>query len=182
MDVTITTASGPGPVLVPVSFLFWAFLAAYVVHILDESVLGETFVGMVRRHFWPDYGWEKFFGFNALLIGLIALSNLAYEALGGAWIILPLVFAFQMATNGLWHLGATLVTRTYSPGLLTSVLYWMLFYLLFRYAFLKGQIRTDHFLVAAVAGTLVTVVMIGSLFVIKRRLDRPHGRGAPGER
>jgi hypothetical protein len=73
-----------------------------------------------------------------------------------------------MTTNGLWHLGATLITRRYSPGLLTSLLYWMLFYFVVRYSFLKGEISGPHFVIAGLLGTLVTVIMVGSFFVIKQ--------------
>jgi hypothetical protein len=169
VDVTISTAGGEGSLVIPISFFFWAYVAAYVVHILDESMLGEGFVGMVRRNFWPEYEWKHFFGFNTMLMSLIIFSIVVYEIWGGAWIIFPLVFVFQMFTNGLWHLGATIITRRYSPGLLTSILYWVLFYFIVRYSFLKGEIPLSRFVISAVLGTLVTVVMIGSFFVFRKR-------------
>jgi len=108
---------------VPLSFLFWGYVAAYVVHILEESLLGENFVEMVKKNFWPDYSWRHFGGFNTLLMLVSIFAVVAYEAGGASWIVLPLTIVFLMSTNGLWHLGATLITRRYSPGLLTSVLY-----------------------------------------------------------
>ncbi len=168
MHGTIGLAAVSSSTPVPLALFFWGYVAAYVVHILDESVLGESFVGMVQRHFWPGYGWKQFFWFNAGLMSLIVGSIVLHEELGGAWVILPLVFVFQMFTNGLWHLGATVLTRRYSPGLLTSVLYWLLLYLMFRYGRLGEAVRTGWLAAAAVGGTLVTVVMIGSLFVIRR--------------
>lgn len=169
MDITITVANTSDTLVIPINLIFWAYVAAYVVHILDESLLGENFVEMVRRNFWPAYEWKHFFGFNTLLMSLIILSIVLFEVLGAAWIIFPLMFVFQMFTNGLWHLGATLITRRYSPGLLTSILYWMLFYFIFRYAFLKGEIAVPQFVISAALGTLMTVLMIGSFFVFKRR-------------
>ncbi len=175
MDITVAAARTSGTLSIPISLLFWAYVFAYVIHIVDESVLGENFVEMVRRHFWPDYGWKHFFGFNTLLMTLIVLSIVLYDILGGAWIVLPLTFVFQMATNGLWHLVATIVTRRYSPGLLTSTLYWVLFYLIFRYAFLKGEIPVRQFVTSAAVGTLITVLMIGSFPVLKRRFGAVSG-------
>jgi hypothetical protein len=166
MDITIS-ASG-GEIVIPIIFLFWGYVAAYVVHILEESVVGENFVEMVRRGFWPEYDWTKFFGFNTLLMSLIVVSIVVYDIAGGAWIIFPLTFVFQMFTNGLWHLGATVITKRYSPGLLTSVLYWMLGYFVIRYSFLQGEIAPPHFVIAVVLGTLITVLMIGSLFVVRK--------------
>jgi hypothetical protein len=169
MDITITVASTSGTLFIPINLIFWAYVAAYVIHILDESLLGENFVEMVKRNFWPAYEWKHFFGFNTLLMSLIILSIVLFEVLGAAWIIFPLTFVFQMFTNGLWHLGATLITKRYSPGLLTSILYWMLFYFIFRYAFLKGEIAVPQFMISAILGALITILMIGSFFVFKRR-------------
>jgi hypothetical protein len=167
MNITIS-ASGGGEIAIPIIFLFWGYVAAYVVHILEESVVGENFVEMVRRGFYPGYDWTKFFGFNTLLMSLIIISVVVYDIAGGAWIIFPLTFVFQMFTNGLWHLGATVITKRYSPGLLTSILYWMLGYFVIRYSFLRGEIAPPHFVLAVVLGTLITVLMIGSLFVVRK--------------
>jgi hypothetical protein len=168
MIITPTTTLTSDTLTLPISLVFWAYVAAYVIHILDEAMLGETFVAMVRQNFWSAYEWKHFFGFNTLLMSLIIASIILYEIFGAAWIVLPLIFVFQMTTNGLWHLGATLITRRYSPGLLTSLLYWMLFYFVVRYSFLKGEISGPHFVIAGLLGTLVTVIMIGSFFVIKQ--------------
>ncbi len=169
MDITITTASASGMLSIPINLVFYAFVAAYVVHIIDESMLGENFVEMVRRSFWPAYEWKHFFGFNTLLMSMIILSVFLFDLFGGNWLLIPLIFVFQMVTNGLWHLGATCITKRYSPGLLTSILYWMLFHLIIRYAFLKGQIPVGLFALAGILGTLITIAMIGSFFVFRRR-------------
>lgn len=169
MDVIIAAGESHGSLMIPISFLFWGYVAAYVVHILEESLLGENFVEMVRKNFWPEYQWKHFFGFNTLLMSLIILSIILYEMLGGAWVIVPLIFVFQMVTNGLWHVGFTLITKKYSPGLLTSILYWMLWYFIFRYSFLKGEIVVSHFVIAAIVGTAMTVLMIASFRIFKKR-------------
>lgn len=169
MDIIISATSNTGNLIIPINLLFWGYVAAYVVHILEESTLGENFVEMVRSNFWPDYNWKRFFGFNTLLMSLIILSIMIYEILGENWIIFPLTFVFQMFTNGFWHLGATIITKRYSPGLLTSILYWMLFYFIFRYAFLKGEIPILPFVISAILGTLMTTLMIGALVVFRKR-------------
>jgi hypothetical protein len=169
MDVIIVAGESHGTLMIPISFLFWGYVAAYVVHILEESLLGENFVEMVRKNFWPAYQWKHFFGFNALLMVLLILSIVFYEVLGGGWIVAPLIFVFLMATNGLWHLGFTLITKKFSPGLVTSILYWMLFYFIFRYSFLQGEIAVSHFVIAAIVGTAMTVLMIGSFGIFKKR-------------
>ncbi len=170
MDITITTGSTAN-LIIPINLLFWAYVAAYVVHILEESVLGENFVEMVKRNFFPDYEWHHFFAFNTVLMSAIVLSIILYEAFGGRWLILPLAFVFQMVTNGLWHLGATILSKRYSPGLLTSILYWMLFYFIVRYSFMKGQIPASYFYAAAFAGAMITAAMIGSMFGLRKKFE-----------
>jgi hypothetical protein len=53
---------------VPLIFSFWFMVAAYVVHVLDESLLGGSFVEKVQQHWWPQYSWTKFFWFNTVTL------------------------------------------------------------------------------------------------------------------
>ncbi len=50
---------------IPLIDSFWLMLAFYVIHILDESLLGGSFVQKVQEHWWPEYSWRKFTWFNA---------------------------------------------------------------------------------------------------------------------
>jgi hypothetical protein len=34
----------------PLIYVFWSVVAAYVIHVLDESLLGGSFVEKVRAH------------------------------------------------------------------------------------------------------------------------------------
>jgi len=54
---------------IPLLYSFWLMLVFYVIHILDESLLGGSFVEKVKEHWWPQYSWRKFFWFNTALIG-----------------------------------------------------------------------------------------------------------------
>ena len=58
--------------MVFLSLLFWALLAAYIVHILDETLLNGGFVQWIVDNFWPTYTMRMFFWFNAGAIGAIA--------------------------------------------------------------------------------------------------------------
>ena len=60
MNIIFTTTSDIS-LSIPIQLLFWAFVAVYVIHILEESVLGENFVDKVRKNFIPFYDWTKFF-------------------------------------------------------------------------------------------------------------------------
>src|SRR5437764_9946647 len=116
------------------SLLFWALLASYIVHILDETLLNGGFVQWIVDNFWPTYTMRMFFWFNAGTIGAIATSNLLFDSLGGHWVILPLIWVAGFVTHvASVHVYWTIRGNTYSPGLLTILLYVIVFYLWFRY-------------------------------------------------
>ena len=76
----------------PLIFSFWFTVAAYVVHVIDESLLGGSFVEKVREHWWPQYSWRQFFWFNAGYFAIMIASVVINDFRGGAWAILPLVW------------------------------------------------------------------------------------------
>ena len=110
---------------IPLVLSFWFMLAAYVVHIIEESLLGGSFVEKVQAHWWPGYSWRKFFWFNAGYLLLMSASIVLYDRLGIQFLFLPLAWALERFINSLWHIWWTVHFREYSPGLLTSVLIWM---------------------------------------------------------
>jgi hypothetical protein len=138
--------------------LFWAFFGAYVVHLIDETLIAGGFVTWIARSFWPSYHAIMFFWFNAALLGLIALGNVMFESLGGHWVILPIIFIGGFATHAFTlHLYWTIRQLAYSPGLLTSLLYLVVFYLLARYGLGGHLVTAFDFWV----GTVVGAVLVG---------------------
>jgi Protein of unknown function with HXXEE motif len=165
------------------SLLFWAFLASYVIHILDEALLNRGFVQWIAGNFWLTYNTRMFFWFNAAAIGAIAASNLLFDSFGGQWVILPLIWVAGFVTHVFTvHVYWTVRRNTYSPGLLTSLLYVIVFYLVIRYG-VGGQLVTGA---DFALGTVVGVVTVGAFLtvgptilfprLIRRRHESPHGR------
>jgi hypothetical protein len=145
------------------SILFWALFASYIVHILDETLLNGGFVKWVADNFWPTYRVRMFFWFNAAFLGMLALSNVLFDSLGGHWVILPLIFLAGFVTHALtFHLYWTIRLNTYSPGLLTSPLYIMVFYLVVRYGVGGHLITGADFAIGTVAG----VVTLGAFLTV----------------
>jgi hypothetical protein len=138
----------------PLIFSFWFMVAAYVVHVLDESLLGGSFVEKVRQHWWPEYSWTKFFWFNAGYFAIMIASVVVYDLLGASWIILPLAWSIERFFNSFWHVWWSIRFHEYSPGLLTSILIWMDSYFIVRY-------RPPD---AITAATLWPAALIGMLF------------------
>jgi hypothetical protein len=92
--------------LMPLIFTFWFMVAAYVIHVLDESLLGGSFVEKVRQHWWPEYSWTRFFWFNTGYFTVMIASVVAYDLLDAEWrslnsSILTLALAFVSSTDWL---------------------------------------------------------------------------------
>ena len=156
------------------SLLFWAFLASFTVHILDEAQLNGGFVQWIARDFWPGYHWRMFFWFNAGAIGGIAVSNVLFDSLGGHWVILPLIWVSGFVTHVVTvHVYWTIRRNTYSPGLLSSLLYAIVFYLLVRYGLGRGLITGADFAI----GTAVGVVTVGAFLTVGPTLLFPRLMG-----
>ncbi len=160
------------------NILFWAFFAAYVMHILDETLLNGGFVQWIADNFWPTYNVRMFFWFNAAFLGAIAISNVLFDSLGGHWVILPLIFVAGFVTHVLTvHFYWTIRLNTYSPGLVTSLLYLVVFYLMIRYG-LGGHLVSG---VEFAIGTLLGVVTLGAFLTVGPtvffpKLTRHHRR------
>ena len=145
------------------SILFWAFFASYVVHVLDETLLNGGFVQWIKDNFWPTYHVRMFFWFNAAFLGMIVVSNVLYDSLGGHWVVLPLIFVAGFVTHVLTvHVYWTIRLNTYSPGLLTSLLYVVIFYLLIRYGLGGHLLTSEEFAI----GTVVGVATVGAFLTM----------------
>ncbi len=136
--------------------LLWAFLASYAIHILDETTMNGGFIRWIQTRFWPSYTARMNFWFNSGVIVAIAVSNLLYDLLGRHWIILALIWPFGFALHGFTvHLFWTIRQKDLSPGLLTSVIYWIMAYFFVRYGFLAGTISSSDFWTGVLLGVLI---------------------------
>ena len=143
--------------------LFWAFFASYVMHLLDETLLNGGFVQWVVENFWPQYRVRMFFWFNAGAIAAIVASNVLFDSLGGHWVILPIIWIAGFVTHAFtFHLYWTIRRNTYSPGLVTSLLYVIIFYLLIRYGVGAGLVDARDFAIGTIAG----IVTIGAFLTV----------------
>jgi hypothetical protein len=133
-------------------------------------LIGGGFATKVREHWWPSYTPRMFFFFNASFLAIVAACNLAYDLVGQSVFFLPLAFAVAFATHGVtFHLWATLRYRKYSPGLVTSTLYWMLVYLIGRHI-REAAGPTSQVWTGAIVGIIGGVLLSLSPTVIFPRL------------
>jgi hypothetical protein len=146
-----------------ISLLFWAFFASYIVHLLDETLVNGGFVQWIVANFWPTYRMRMFFWFNAGAIVAVATSNVLFDTLGGHWVILPLIWVAGFVTHAAtFHLYWTIRRHDYSPGLVTSLLYVLVFYLLIKSGIGGRLISTTDFAI----GTVVGVATVGAFLTV----------------
>jgi hypothetical protein len=98
------------------SFLFWAVFASYVVHIVNETLIGGGFVAKVCEHWWPTYTARMFFLFNAAFLAIVEGCNLAYDLLGQSVLFLPLFFVVCDARRDVPSLGDAALPRIFTVG------------------------------------------------------------------
>ena len=144
---------------VPLILSFWIMVAAYVIHVLDESLLGGSFVEKVQKHWWPAYSWRKFFWFNTGYFVIMISSVVLYDIFGGSFVILPLAWAIERTCNGFWHVWWAVRYREYSPGLVTSILIWMDSYFILRYRPASEAVSGTEWGVAAIIGLLAATFL-----------------------
>jgi hypothetical protein len=161
------------------NMLFWAFFASYVIHILDETLLNGGFVQWVVDNFWPQYRVRMFFWFNAGALAAIAAGNVLFDSLGGHWVILPIIWLAGFVTHAFtFHVYWTIQRNTYSPGLVTSLLYVVIFYVLIRYGVGGRLVSAADFEIGTVAGiaTIGAFLTVGPTILFPRLASRG---GAP---
>jgi hypothetical protein len=157
-----------------VSLLFWAFFASYLVHIIDETLVNDGFVHWVKANFWPTYRMRMFFWFNAGAVVAVALSNALFDTFGGHWVILPLIWVAGFVTHtATFHLYWTIRRNDYSPGLVTSLLYVLVLYLLIRYGVDERLIARSDFVTGLAIGitTVGTFLTFGPTVLFPRLLN-----------
>jgi hypothetical protein len=146
-------------VRVPLVLSFWLMVAAYVIHVIDESLLGGSFVEKVRQHWWPEYSWRMFFWFNTGYFVLMIASVIAYDMWGGFALALPLAWALERTFNAVWHVWWSVRFNEYSPGLVSTILIWMTDYFILRY---RPATETID---APVLGTAIAIGLTAACFL-----------------
>lgn len=108
----------------PVGAWAWGFPLTYLVHIAEEYWLGEGFPAWISRVAGANLTLSRFLDLNVfawiLMTVCIGLA-LSVPALG--WLVTG--FGAVVSINALAHLVGSVVTRSYSPGLISGVLLWL---------------------------------------------------------
>jgi hypothetical protein len=99
----------------------WLLPLTYLIHIAEEY--GGGFPAWVSAFSGASLTPHKFLVLNAVAWGLmVAGVTIAYRTRYLRWLVVA--FGLTVAVNGTAHVGASLLTQTYSPGLVSGVLLW----------------------------------------------------------
>ena len=105
--------------MVPLGLLL---LVTYALHIVEEYTFG--FPAWAEAHTGLAFTPEVFLRLNATFFGVMAAGVVAGLLFTPAqWLVVPLGTAVLI--NGTGHLVASLITWSYSPGLVTGTLLWI---------------------------------------------------------
>ena len=167
-------------VQIPSVLSFWMMIAAYVIHVIDESLLGGSFVEKVRTHWWPQYSWRKFFWFNGVYFVVMFASVVLFDTLGGHWVILPLAWVIERFCNSIWHVWWTIHFREYSPGLVSCVLIWIYTYFVVFYRTPEPFFTPADLWAALAIGLEFTAFLVLYIPVVKGRARGKSDAYSPG--
>jgi len=149
------------------TILFWLNFFVFALHIMDETLMSGGFVNFIQRHFWPGFALNDFAVANAVWLILIGISNILYDFIGNRTeylAMLPLFFVWERCLNGIFHIATTIWFKEYSPGLITSFMFFVLLYMICRFGVLKGHLRWKVLILSSVPAIIFEVLFISSMW------------------
>jgi len=136
----------------------WLFCPAFALHVLEEW---PRFTGWARRHASPqfmqrDYNVIHTAGVIASLLAAFIVWRFPNRPV--IFLFFGFVFAPNVLFNTIFHVGASVLTRSYCPGMITAVgIYLPLFALVADLARKEDLLGSGSFLVTlVVAGVFHT--------------------------
>ncbi|GAB3428548.1 HXXEE domain-containing protein [Niabella aquatica] len=132
------------------------FPATYLIHIAEEYWFGERFFNWLNHFAGARMTANSFLVLNAIC--LIIMIAACVIALYRRDIRIPLVLAGIILSNALLHLIGSIVTNSYSPGLVSALLLWLPLSLrwLLRY---QPTVSTPKKISCLAAGILIQVMV-----------------------
>lgn len=147
------------------SYVLWACLMAYGLHMIEETVL--DWHGWVQRVMHLPAKWSEFYLVNAIVVVLgIGSASVGWRAPA-----IALIFPAFMVFNGIaFHIVPILLTRIFSPGIFTTL---ALFLPVGAWTYVEaandGAATTGAVAVSSVLGVLAMLFPI----VLQKVKDRP---------
>src|SRR5580658_4766253 len=102
----------------------WLFPITYLLHFAEEYWAGEGFATWISRVAGAHLTEKAFLGLNAIGM-LLMVAGLILLKRGSRWRWTLSTLGAVVALNGPLHLAGSILTRSYSPGLVTGLLVWL---------------------------------------------------------
>jgi len=155
-----------------VNWIFFAILAAAMLHVLEEYAWPGGFPMFMRR-MAPRFAPAVTTLFAVVVNGAFLLLCVLAVVIGPAAPVLGLSIAALLVVNGLTHIGGARRARRYAPGLISGVLLYLpLGAYAFYAALTSGWATPRQALMAGLLGlayAAVPVVWLGLAFLSRRR-------------
>lgn len=145
------------------NWIYWSFLAAAILHILEEYVYPGGFMSFMRQSA-PRYASQITAHFSILINGLFLSLCILAIVLGPDQPVFGLSIAWLLFFNGLVHIASAWRSRRYTPGLISSlVLYLPLSIMGFGLIIVQGAIDFGGVAAALLLGIFYQLVPVGYL-------------------
>jgi hypothetical protein len=144
-------------------WIFTAFVGAAVVHVIEEFVYPGGFMDVLKR-FYPQSTPFVTVRFAVIINGLFLLLCILAAIVGRNNLVFSLSVASLLFINVLMHTGATLRARSYTPGIVSSVLLYLPLSIYAYYLFISsGQMAWPEGIASGLLGILYQAVPVGYL-------------------
>jgi hypothetical protein len=142
------------------NWIFWAFIVAAVIHIVEEYKYPGGFSDAMKK-LNPRFAPFVTVKFAVVINGLFLLVCLAGAIVGDKSLVFSLSVASLLLFNALMHIGGTIRMKRYVPGAVSGVLLYLPFSLYVYYLFVNsGQLSLLDGIVSILLGVLYQAVPI----------------------
>ena len=153
------------------NWIFWAFVGAAVIHIVEEYYYPGGFLDSMKR-FNPGFAPSITVTFAVVINALFLLVCLASAVIADRNLIFSLSIASLLCFNGLIHIIATARSKRYAPGVISGIVLYLPLSLYAYYLFVSsGQLTLVGGIVSGLLGVLYQIVPI-SYLALSRMLKR----------
>ena len=159
------------------SFFIWLVVAAITFHNLEELIWFPSWTQKrIARWQRPVDASEFRFAVTILTLVLFIVAYLATRyGMTSIWNYIFTAYVLGQSFNILMpHLAATIITRKYTPGLLTGILFVWPLSLSFLYdVFTIGELEWSRFVIVSIIFIPIILLSIPVLYRVKRMLGHP---------
>ena len=145
------------------NWIFYTFIAAGMLHVLEEYFYPGGFPNFMKR-MSPAFAPFVTTSFAIIINGLFLLLCVLAAVIGKSALVFSLSIASLLFTNGLVHILGSMRARRYAPGLITGVLLYIpLGITAYSLFWNSGELSINQGIVSFLLGLAYQVVPIGYL-------------------